>query len=229
MIGVTGASGHLGQALLALLPDAYPIGRTLPDIPLAGIIHAAAPDYRDDEAVILFHDFNIALQQYIHHNHIRRVVIVGSWWQFAEGEARQLLYTLMKDHQRRMFPGTHVIPYSIYGDEARPGRGFIPQLIHAINGSHSLTGLSDQPRDFIHVTDVARACVIALDVPRGTYTAATLRSETPRQIAARYGITAPDYTEHPTATPRYPVPQVPAWRPLITTDDHIRHACRLGR
>lgn len=222
MIGVTGASGHLGQAILELLPDAHPIGYTMPDIPLTGLIHAAAPNFRDDDAVVRFHEFNQQLHAYLSHNRVRRTVIVGSWWQHAEGECRDLLYTKLKDHQRRMFPGVHVLPYSIYGDEARPGRGFIPQLIHTINTGQPLQGLSDGARDFIHVSDVARACIIALDAPWGTYIAATGQARSPRAIAADYGVTAPDYPEYPSAIPRYLARPVPAWQPLINLDAHIQ-------
>lgn len=221
MIGVTGATGHLGQALLDLLPEAYPIGYTMPDIPLTGLIHAAAPNYRDNNAVVKFHDFNILLHDYLSKARVRRIVVVGSWWQHARGSCRDLLYTKMKDHQRRMFTGTHVLPYSIYGDEARPGRGFIPQLVNSINTGEPLIGLSHELRDFIHVTDVARACIVALDAPRGTYIAATGEPISPRDLAARFGITAPDYAEWPSATPEYLAPQVPAWQPLVSLDAHI--------
>lgn len=228
MIGVTGASGHLGQALLDLLPDPYPIGRNMPEEPLTGLIHAAAPDYRDNEAVVKFHDFNIQLHEYLTHTRLRRVVIVGSWWQHAEGNCKDLLYTQMKQHQQRLFTATHVLPYSIYGDEPRPGRGFIPQLIEAIRGNIELQGLSDQPRDFIHVTDVARACIIALDAPRGTYTAATGHTSTPREIAAHYRVGGPTYNEYPTAIPRHLARPVPAWESLIDLHEHIRTAISQG-
>ena len=221
MIGVTGASGHLGNALMEMLPDAYPIGYTMPDVPLTGLIHAAAPNYRDNESVVRFHDFNIQVENYVAGSRLRRFVVVGSWWQHAQGNCKELLYTKMKDHQRRMFSGTHVLPYSIYGDEAREGRGFIPQLIQAIRGETTLVGLSDQPRDFIHVTDVARACIVALDAPRGTYIAGTQQTVTPRQLAAEYGIHADDYEEHPSAIPAYLARPVPAWAPLVNLREHI--------
>lgn len=224
MIGVTGASGHLGQAILELLPDAYPISRNMPDIPLTGLIHAAAPDYRDDEQVMLFHDFNVRLLDYLETNRLRRVVVVGSWWQHARGDCKQLLYTQMKDHQQRMFTATHVLPYSIYGNDPRPGRGFVPQLIAAINGTGQLAGLSNEPRDFIHVSDVARACIVALDAPRGLYIAGTGQTDTPRAIAERYGLSGPDYEEWPSAVPAYLARPVPAWRPIVDLHAHIQAA-----
>lgn len=224
MIGVTGATGHLGQAIMSLLPDAHPIGRNMPDVPLTGLIHAAAPDYRDDEQVTLFHDFNVQLLGYLEANRLRRIVVVGSWWQHAQGNCKHLLYTQMKDHQQRMFTGTHVLPYSIYGDEARAGRGFVPQLIAAIRGESQLAGLSNEPRDFIHVSDVARACIVALDAPRGVYIAGTGHVQTPRELAALYGLSGPDYQEWPSAIPAHVARPVPAWQPIVDLDAHVRAA-----
>ncbi len=223
MIGVTGASGHLGSAIMGLLPNALPIGRALPESPVNGLIHCAAPNYRDEVAVGEFVDFLMDVRDYVRRYEIRNVVIVGSWWQYAEGNARTLLYTNLKDQQSRLFRRhVHVIPYSIYGDQPRPGRGFIPQLIQAINDGIPLTGLSNEPRDFIHVTDVARACIAALAAPPGTYLAATRTTITPRQIATQYAVTAPDYVEFPSATPDYPFPDVPSWAPQTALDAHIR-------
>jgi hypothetical protein len=42
MIGVTGASGALGKALLRRFPGALPIGRVMPSVPVNLLIHAAA-------------------------------------------------------------------------------------------------------------------------------------------------------------------------------------------
>lgn len=222
MIGVTGASGHLGQVLMKMIPDAYPIGRVVPDFPLTGLIHAAAPNHRDATNVIQFDEFNADLHDYLSRFDVTRCVVVGSWWQDADGECRKLLYTALKDNQRKLFAATHVVPFSIYGDDARTGRGFIPQLIKALRENAPLVGLSDQPRDFIHVTDVARACIAALDIPHGVYLAATFKPVSPRQLAERYGISAPDYVEFPSALPNYNAEPVPGWEPLIDVDDHIK-------
>jgi hypothetical protein len=211
-----------------LLPDAYPIGRTMPDVQLTGLIHAAAPNYRDEEAVVRFHEFNQQIHGYLAESRLRRIVIVGSWWQTATGNCRNMLYTKLKDHQRRMFPGTHILPYSIFGDEARAGRGFIPQLIQAIQDRKPLQGLSDQPRDFIHVTDVARACIIGLDSPRGTYMAGWGETSSPRDIAAKYGLKAPQWVEYPDAAPTYLMKPVPAWKPLIKLHPHIQASTSHG-
>lgn len=222
MIGVTGASGHLGSWVVEMLPDAEPIGREIPDRKFDAIIHTAAPNFRDDNAVIEFRDYNRALEDYLRRYPPDVLVITGSWWQHAEGSCRDLLYTHLKDEQVRIFPeAVHVLPYSIYGEEARSGRGFVPQLILAALGKITLAGLSDKPRDFIHVLDVALAHIRALDAPRGMYTAATRRLITPRDLAGLYGVSAGPLDEYPEADPKYLVPQVPGWEPTVDVFRHI--------
>jgi hypothetical protein len=198
----------------------------MPDMPLTGLIHAAAPNYQDEEEVVRFHSFNLDVHEYVTAYRLRRIVIVGSWWQSAIGNCKDLLYTQLKDHQRRMFSGVHVVPYSIYGEEARQGRGFIPQLIKALKERTTLTGLSNEPRDFIHVTDVARACVIGLDAPKGVYMAGWGKTSSPKQIAAEYGLQAPEWAEYPSAQPTYLTKPVPAWKPIIKLHDHIKESTR---
>lgn len=227
MIGVTGATGHLGQAILRYLPAAIPLGRELPTTGVHAVIHTACPNWRDDTAVTLFDLYNTRLSCYIRKHDVRTVINIGTWWQYAEGNCTDLPYTLQKHRQTRMLEWTGanvttVIPYSIYGDDPRPGRGFIPQLVKTLTTGEPLVGLSNQPRDFIHVTDVALACIAALDATPATYTAATRRPESPYEIATRYGVSAPDYAEYPTATPVYLHPPVPNWSPVINVDDHIR-------
>lgn len=226
MIGITGATGHLGQALLELIPKAEPIGRTIPDHYYTVIIHAAAPDWRNDRAITLFDDFNYALAKHIQINRIPRVVNVGSWWQYATGECQTLQYTYLKHRQMRSLQWTgatitNVIPYSIYGDTPRPGRGFIPQLINSINTGSELAFLSEQERDFIHVTDVARACIYATEAPPGTYRAGTGILFTPKQLAHDYGLRSLSRAEYPSAEPRYIHEPVPGWSPRIHVLDHI--------
>jgi len=225
VIGVTGASGHLGAEILRVLPGSVPIGRDIPDVRYDAIIHAAAPNFRDDGAVIRFRDFNRALEEHLDRRPPDCLVVTGSWWQHAEGSCRDLLYTRLKDEQARIFPwAVHVLPYSIYGDEPRRGRGFVPQLVLAARGEISLAGLSRQPRDFVHVTDVALAHVRALDAARGSYTAATLRTFSPRELADRLSVGAPELRETPSAEPRYLVEQVPGWEPTVDVIEHIAGA-----
>jgi hypothetical protein len=205
-----------------MLPDAVPIGRHIPDLHFDAIIHTAAPNFRDDNAVIEFREFNRALEDHLAIKRPDVLVVTGSWWQHAEGTCRHLLYTHLKNEQVRIFKhAVHVLPYSIYGDEPRPGRGFIPQLVLAVRGEIALAGLSRQQRDFIHVTDVALAHIRALDAPRGIYTAATRHTFSPRGLASRWGVRGADFREHPLAMPRYLAPQVPGWESTVDVLEHI--------
>ena len=231
MIGLTGSTGHLGQAILSLNPGIQILDRELPTRNLHTIIHTAAPNWRDDTAVHMFDQYNTQLAKYITRNNIRTVVNVGSWWQYATGTCQDLPYTHLKHRQLVQLRNLgirviNIIPFSIYGDHPRPGRGFIPQLIESIQTGKPLAGLSEQPRDFIHVTDVARACLTAVKSPTGNYVAAHRASSSPKEIANRYGVTAPAYDEHPTAKPRYHYYWVPKWSPRIDLHTHILDAIR---
>lgn len=222
MIAVTGASGHLGSVIVDMLPDVEPIGREIPDIQYEAIIHTAAPDYRDDDAVLAFRAFNEDLERHIERHPPEVLIVTGSWWQHGIGSCRDVLYTRLKDEQMRMFPqAIHLLPYSIYGDDPRPGRGFIPQLIRAIRGEITLTGLSDQPRDFVHVSDVALAHIRALDLARGVYSICTGEAITPEDLAYRFGVVGPLLDEYPIAYPRYLAPPVPGWDPTVDVIQHI--------
>lgn len=222
-IGVTGASGHLGSMIVEMLPDAEPIGREIPDIYFDAIIHTAAPNFRDDHAVVEFREFNRALEDHLTKHPPDVLVVTGSWWQHAEGSCRELLYTHLKNEQARIFSqAVHVVPYSIFGDEARPGRGFIPQLILAARGEITLAGLSEEPRDFIHVSDAALAHIRALDAPRGSYTASSHRLVTPRDLAMIFGVSGPTLAEYPSAEPLHLFPQVPGWEPTVDVFEYVR-------
>lgn len=221
-IGVTGASGHLGRKIVDLLPDAVPIYRDLPERRLDALIHTAAPNYRDTVEVLRFRRFLEDLDIWTRFYQPDSLVIVGSWWQHATGTCSDITYTRLKNTQTQVFrKAVHVYPYSIYGDRPRPGRGFIPHLVEAIRGTKPLVGLSNELRDFIHVTDVALACVAALDAPLGHYAAATWEPITPRALAAEYNIDAPDLDEWPSATPTYDLPPVPYWSHVIDLREHI--------
>lgn len=225
VLGVTGASGHLGGVIVNMLPEAEPIGREIPDRRYEAIIHAAAPNFRADEEVERFARFNRALAAHIERHPPEQLIVTGSWWQYAEGSCRGLSYTRLKDHQRELFPrAVHLIPYSIYGDEARPGRGFVPHLINAIKGAVSLSGLSDQERDFIHVTDVALAHIRALDTGPGTYEVATETLITPRDLAGIFGVFGGPLEEFPGAEPRYLAERLPGWEPTVDVLEHITGA-----
>lgn len=221
MIGVTGASGHLGREIMRLLPEATPIGRSMPPERHNVIIHCAAPDYRDYGSVHLFHHFINELREY-HYRHQPKLVVIGSWWQYAQGTCRTLPYTLQKTYQTFLFhDAVHVVPYSIYGDEARPGRGFIPNLIEALQGRQTIQQVSHELRDFIHVTDAATAAIWAMSMPPGIYSAQTRTYLTPEHIAARFSITAPRYDEQPTAHPNMALPMLPGWRAQTDVIEHI--------
>lgn len=221
MIGVTGASGHLGREIMRQLPTASVIGRIMPIDRYEVIIHCAAPNYRDDDDVRNFHGFIEDLHEYTH-KHRPRLVIVGSWWQYAQGTCRNLPYTLQKTYQTFLFPqATHVVPYSIYGDNPRDGRGFIPHLVEALQGRETIHRVSHELRDFIHVSDAARACILAISAPAGIYSAQTRTYLTPEYVAQTFGITAQRYDEQPTAHPNMTLHTVPGWEPEIDVLDHV--------
>jgi hypothetical protein len=229
MIGITGSTGHLGQAILNLNSDIEPLDRELPTRPIQTLIHTAAPNWKDDTAVHLFDEYNKEIIRYITMNKIQTVINVGSWWQYARGNCQDLPYTALKHRQQAILSNLGVnlitiIPFSIYGDHPRPGRGFIPQLVQAIKNKAPLQGLSNQPRDFIHVNDVATACIHATTQKKGIYVAGTRHSSSPKEIAKRYGIEAPEYLEHPTATPRYFYFWLPGWKPRVSLHKHIKNA-----
>lgn len=222
MIGITGATGHLGSVITSMLPDAHPIGRTIPPRRFDAIIHTAAPNYRNDDDVMRFRAFNRALLDHIREYPPDALIITGSWWQHATGSCQDLTYTMLKNEQQALFPNAvHLIPFSIYGDEPRPGRGFIPQLIRTITTGQPLAGLSNQLRDFIHVTDVARAHIQALEHDQGIYNIATQRTITPADLAALFNIHGPELDEYPHAYPRYITEPLPGWTPAINVIEHI--------
>lgn len=223
MIGITGATGHLGQELMRQSPNAIPIGRNLPDHGVDILIHAACPRWNDPQDVSAFHEYNLRLYDYVRDTRPHIMINVLTWWLYTR--ARNIRYSRLKELQRLMFPNaTHVVPYSIYGDQPLPGRGFIPHLVQHLNGGPQLTGLSDEPRDFVHVHDTARAIRLATLAPRGTYLIATRRPISPRALAAEYGATAGPWDEYPSARPTYPHPIVPNWEPIIDLREHITRA-----
>ena len=207
---------------MRLSPTAIPIGRTMPTQAVNVLIHAAAPNYRDDEAVHEFAAFNHALKEYVEDTKPLIVINITTWWLYCDEEAATIPYTIMKRDQMNLFPtATHLVPYSIYGNEPIAGRGFIPHLVAHLNNQTTITGLSDQPRDFIHVQDAAQGIRTAMTAPRGTYMLGTGTPISPRHLANQYGVTAGAWDEHPTAYPKYIHPPVPGWRPRTNLYNHI--------
>ncbi len=200
-VGITGASGQLGQALMRRWPRAIPIGHRMPDEPVSLLIHAACPDWRDEHAITEFDRFNLAVRQYAN-THRPTMVNVGSWWQSAEGDCRDLSYTRLKDRQQAMFPeATHLIAYSIYG----PVKGFVQAVVEHLTGGARLTSIGTQWRDFIHVDDVANAVEQAIGLG-GTWAAATREPVRVDAVTSAFGIHLPIVEAAPTAELRYPHP-----------------------
>jgi nucleoside-diphosphate-sugar epimerase len=208
-----------------LIPGAVPIGRSFPNYGVDALIHCAAPNFKDELAVEKFREFNSSCRSYVDDHKVSRLVVIGSWWQFAEGECREISYTRLKNDQQALFrEAVHVAPFSIFGDGLREGRGFIPQLVEAIKSGGQLRGLSRQGRDFVHVNDVASAVQLALACDPGCYHAGTGVVTSAKFLANSFGIDAPEFEEWPGAEPRYPVPPVPGWTPRIELFQYVSNA-----
>ena len=223
---MTGATGHLGRVLVPYLWErghiVEQVGRTLaPDLDADILIHAAAPNWRKEDAVKAFAPFNEAVARWAEVTG-GRVVNVGSWWQYADGIAPHLSYARMKNDQQEMFPLT-VVPFSIYGSTLRDDSGFIPQLLAHVRGATRLVDASRRTRDWIHVRDVCSALREALVAPDGIYEAATGIMYSPADLVrAMTGETLPGHVDVPVATPRYVHPRVPNWAPRIDVLAHLR-------
>jgi nucleoside-diphosphate-sugar epimerase len=224
-IAVTGASGHLGRVLVPYLWErghiVAQVGHDLPpDLDADVLIHAAAPNWKDVDAVRDFAPFNEDVARWSETTG-GRVINVGSWWQYAPG-ATDLSYSRMKDDQQGMFPVT-VIPFSIYGTGSRDGRGFIPQLVAHVNGTSALRAASREPRDWIHVRDVCDALRAALVAPDGVYEVATREQFTPAELLLRFaGATVPEWYDVPSCDPAYRYNVVPTWTSRIGIIGHLR-------
>jgi nucleoside-diphosphate-sugar epimerase len=216
MIGVTGATGRLGKAILAAYPDTtVPIHRQLPAESLPVVIHAATIRGRSEADALAFDPFNHALADYVQ-QHNSRVVNVGSCWQLLQGTCQTQPYTALKRRQERLFAdAVHVYPYWIYG----PEKGFIFDLKRHLSGGPKLSSVGSAPIDLIHVSDVARACMSAVDLPAGRYAIASGVSVVPAELVARYGVSVPVVAETITAKLAYPLPNI--GHGLVTVDDFI--------
>lgn len=217
-VAVTGASSPLGQALLRRLPNSIAVHRTMTVEPCALLIHAAAPTARDPKAVEDFRGFNLQVAEYV-----RRwrpsTVVIGSWWQLALGPARNVGYTREKDWALSAFPDAkHLVPYSIFG----PSKGFSHDLVAHITGRRRLPGLVTEPRDFIHVDDVAQAVLNAADRVPGQYAANSGNPIVPAVLARAFGVDLPPVEASPAATLSYRLPN------LATPTIHIADAIAQG-
>jgi len=216
VIGVTGATGMLGKAILAAYPDVtVPIYRTLPEESLPVIIHTATvlPGSGKDPSEL--DSFNYSLASYVN-KHKTKIVNVGTCWQILEGSCQEQPYTLMKNRQEVLFPnGVHVYAYNIFG----PGNGFIFNLKQYLAGKIKLPYVHEEPRDFIYVDDVARACMSAVGLEPGRYAIASGKSTLPANLIAQYGINLPVVPDKVTAKLAYPLPII--GNSLVTVNDFI--------
>ncbi len=227
-IAVTGATGHLGRVLVPYLWErgkiVEKVGRTLdPDLEADVLIHAATPNWRNEDAIKDFARFNEAVARWAEVTG-GRVINIGSWWQYADGIAPHLSYSRMKNDQQAMFPVT-VVPFSIYGTTQRDDSGFIPLLLAHIRGTSRLKDASHRTRDWIHIRDVCDALRSALVAPDGIYEANTGIMYSPADLVrAMTGETLPGHVDVPAASPRYVHPRVPNWSPRIDVLGHIRRS-----
>ena len=226
-VGVTGASGHLGGFLVPYLWErghiVTPIARRWDDgIDVDVLIHLAAPDHRDEDAIRDFAKFNERIARWQGYTGVP-VISTGTWWQYAGAEAESLPYTAMKRDQMGMLHGSTLIPYSIYSDRIRDGRGFIPQLVAHMRGAGAVAGASRQLRDWIHVADVCAAYEAALVAPAGIYEVATGLQFSPMElVVAMTGGTVGEYPETPNCAPRYRHEHVPGWAPRVDVLTRVR-------
>jgi nucleoside-diphosphate-sugar epimerase len=227
-IGVTGATGHLGRVLVPYLWEhgkiVVEIGREIPpDLDVDAVIHLAAPQWDDDDAVRDFAPFNEALARWSETTG-GRVVNVGSWWQYAGGGTAALAYSRLKADQMATFPVT-VVPFSIYATSVRAGRGFVPQLLAAARGLGTVRAASVERRDWIHATDVCAALRAALVAPDGIYEASTGVHYSPAELCRTFLDTEPDvYPDNPSCSPRHMHSNVPAWAPRIDVLGYLRRS-----
>jgi nucleoside-diphosphate-sugar epimerase len=136
------------------------------------------------------------------------------------------LYTVTKAAQQSMFTGhTTLTLYSVYGNPLRDGRGFVPQLIGHLQGTHTLAGASTQPRDWIYTQDVCRAYMAALRAPVGVYDVCTYLPISPMRLAQVFTDEhiAP-YVEPVDALVHYPNQRLPQWRATTAVSAFIAQA-----
>ena len=231
-IAVTGATGYLGRYMVGYLSrrniDLYLVGHSIPDYMQADVVfHLAAPNHKDEQACATFSYFNEDLVTWAN-KHSVPVINTATWWQHAGFEAELLYYTRVKAAQQAMFDGhTTLTLFSIYGDALRGGRGFVPHLVDHLAGRGRLAGASVEPRDFIHVDDVCRAYMAALDAPVGVYDVATYLALSPMRLAQVFtDDPIAVYPDNPTALCHWPNQRLPAWRAEVAVTQYIAQALR---
>lgn len=231
-IAVTGASGHLGQAMLAHLSglgvDFTQVGREIPkDLRADVVFHLAAPDPRDAQACTNFTYFNEDLVRWSDKNSVS-VINTGSWWQHAGTTAQSLFYTRTKAAQQSMFAGhTTLTLFSVYGEAMRNGRGFIPQLLQHITGREALTEASDHARDFIHTDDVCNAYMAAISAPVGNYDIGTHLALSPQRLLQVFSDDkVPLFDDQLDAICHWPNQRLPHWFAEIAVCSYIARSYR---
>lgn len=231
-VAITGATGHLGHAMVSYLArrnvDLYLVGHNVPDYMRADVVfHLAAPNHKDEQACSTFTYFNEDLITWAD-KHSVPVINTATWWQHAGLESELLYYTRIKAAQQVMFTGhTTLTLYSIYGDALRGGRGFVPQLVDHLAGRSRLAGASVEPRDFIHVDDVCRAYMAAIDAPVDVYDVGTYLALSPMRLAQVFtDEPIAIYPDNPTALCHWPNKRLPGWRAGIAVTQYITQALR---
>lgn len=223
MIGLTGATGRLGQAILRQSPNIVPFGRAVPQTRVSVLIHAAAPRAHDEIGLALFGAYNLAIRQYCN-RYKPKLVSVGSCWQILDGTCRDTTYAALKRRQADLFAdAVHVIPYWIYGE----GRGFISEVASALRRGETITSAGEQARDFMHVDDVARDVLHAMDLEAGRIVSScTTIPVRPVDLLLHFGWNATILEPEPTATLAYPYESISAPRHNVYDylDEQARHA-----
>jgi nucleoside-diphosphate-sugar epimerase len=229
-IAITGATGHLGQAMVWYLTrqsvDVFLVGRRVPEYMRAdAVFHLAAPNHRDEHACTQFTYFNEDLWTWAD-QHSVPVINTGTWWQHAGVDAESLTYTVTKAAQQAMFKQhTTLTLFSVYGNPVRDGRGFVPQLIGHLQGTHRLAGASTQVRDWIYTEDVCRAYMAALKAPVGVYDVCTYLPISPMRLAQVFtDEPIPTYVEDVDALVQYPNQRLPKWRATTAVTAFIAQA-----
>jgi nucleoside-diphosphate-sugar epimerase len=231
-VAITGATGHLGQAMVRYLMrrniDVYLVGHRVTDFMRADVVfHLAAPDHRNESDCATFTYFNEDLIRWSE-KHSVPVINTATWWQHAGFESELLFYTRVKTAQQAIFAGhTTLTLFSIYGESARSGRGFVPQLIEHLAGRGTLRAASLEPRDWVHMDDVCRAFMAALDAPADVYDVATYLQLSPMKLAQVFTDEPLEvWTDEPSALCHYPNNRLPGWRAEIAVTQYIAHALR---